>query len=98
MAQLLLLVLLAQWVHYPTPDAPRKADGSLDLTAPAPRLPNGNPDFSGIWHTARRNPCTPESGRFIPCGSKSEARRLHAILVWICPAATRRINHGRPSS
>jgi hypothetical protein len=57
-----------QWLHYPTADVPKKTDGSPDLTAPAPRLPDGKPDLSGIWHAARRNPCTPESGRFIPCG------------------------------
>jgi hypothetical protein len=59
---------LGQWLHYPTADVPKKADGSPNLTAPAPRLPDGKPDLSGIWHAARRNPCTPESGRFIPCG------------------------------
>src|SRR5215471_19258340 len=78
MARLLMLLLvvligvpglgLAQWLHYPTADVPRKADDSPDLTAPAPRLPDGKPDLSGIWHAARRNPCTPESSRFIPCG------------------------------
>jgi len=57
-----------QWLHYPTADAPRKPDGSPDLTAPTPRLPDGKPDFSGIWHTARRLPCTPEISRFVPCG------------------------------
>ena len=57
-----------QWLHYPTADVPRKADGSPDLRAPTPRLADGKPDFSGIWHTARRNPCTPELSRFIPCG------------------------------
>jgi hypothetical protein len=59
-----------QWVHYPTADVPRKTDGTPDLSAPAPRLANGKPDFSGIWHTARRNPCTPDVSKFIACGNE----------------------------
>jgi hypothetical protein len=39
----------AQWVGYPTADVPRKVDGTVDMTAPAPRMANGMPDFSGIW-------------------------------------------------
>ena len=42
-------IAAGQWVRHPTADAPRKADGSPDLTAPTPRLPDGKPDFSGIW-------------------------------------------------
>ena len=59
----------AQWLRYPTADVPRTADGKPDLSAPAPRLPNGTPDFSGIWLTATRFPCTPgKEGGFFDCG------------------------------
>jgi hypothetical protein len=53
-AVLTLLVALcvtanAQWLNYPTPGVPRTADGKVNLTAPAPRTPDGRPDLSGIW-------------------------------------------------
>jgi len=47
--------LAAQWFHYPTTGVPRKADGKVDMTAPAPRMADGKPDFSGIWTTAEPN-------------------------------------------
>jgi len=44
------LAALGQWFEVPTRDLPRTADGKPDLTAPAPKLPDGTPDLAGIWH------------------------------------------------
>jgi hypothetical protein len=41
----------AQWTKVPPTAIPRTADGKPNLSAPAPRLPDGTPDFSGIWNT-----------------------------------------------
>jgi hypothetical protein len=39
----------AQWLKYPTAGIPRNIDGKPNLTAPAPKLPDGTPDLRGIW-------------------------------------------------
>jgi hypothetical protein len=39
----------AQWPDYPDPRTPRDKDGEPNLTAPAPRAPDGRPDLSGVW-------------------------------------------------
>ena len=57
MRRLLITALIAipaaaQWLHVPTPGIPRTKDGKPNLSAPAPRIPNGKPDLSGIWVAA----------------------------------------------
>jgi hypothetical protein len=44
----------AQWLHTPTPNVPRTADGKPDLTAPAPQAADGHPDLSGVWMPSSR--------------------------------------------
>jgi hypothetical protein len=41
----------AQWPDHPTPDVPKTADGKPNLEGPAPRMPDGKLDLSGLWAT-----------------------------------------------
>ena len=42
------LTIQAQWLDRKTPNAPRLANGKVNLTAPAPKK-DGHPDITGIW-------------------------------------------------
>jgi hypothetical protein len=50
--------LSAQWPAFVHKDAPRTSEGTPNLDAPPPRLPNGKIDFSGTWESR-----LPPSGR-----------------------------------
>jgi hypothetical protein len=55
----------AQWPLFTPPDVPRGTDGRPNLDAPAPRLPNGKPDLSGVWES-RIPPSGRLGGPFLP--------------------------------
>jgi hypothetical protein len=40
----------AQWPAFVPAGTPKTADGKPNLDAPAPRMPDGKPDFTGIWN------------------------------------------------
>jgi hypothetical protein len=51
--------LAAQWVRYSTAGAPRKADGTVDMSASTPRMTDGKPDLSGTWTSDEVDPRRP---------------------------------------
>ena len=51
--------IAAQWVRYPTAGVPRHADGTVNMSAAAPHLADGKPDFSGTWTSDEADPRRP---------------------------------------
>ena len=77
-----------QWLHHPTDGLPRKADGSFNAAAPAPRLPDGKPDLSGLWHAAQPRQCVNADGRPAPCGIEIGGSPLGGNLGRDLPGGT----------
>lgn len=44
----------AQWPRRQQPIVPKRSDGQIDMTSPAPRAADGRPDLSGIWDVSPR--------------------------------------------
>src|SRR5205085_10972058 len=61
--------LMAQWPAYPTPGVPKNSAGQPDLTGPAPRMPDGKPDLSGIWDNGRNGGPGAGGGRGAAAGA-----------------------------
>jgi hypothetical protein len=49
MVSIFSVCVAAQWPSYRAPGVPRDAQGQVQMDAPAPRTPDGKPDFSGNW-------------------------------------------------
>jgi hypothetical protein len=70
----------AQWLKYPTDGVPKNADGTPNRNAPTPRLPNGKPDFSGLWHATNPTRCGGAGSQFVECGAEIGGSQLGGNL------------------
>jgi len=65
-----------QWLNYPPPGTPRLKDGKPNLSAPAPKAPDGKPDLTGVWAHER----TPASEFKRMLGARYEVESQSALI------------------
>src|SRR5258708_925510 len=66
----------AQWLNYPTAGVPKTPSGLPNLGAPAPRMDNGKPDFSGIWEAENILPCDPRTANCTDLRASPQVRNI----------------------
>jgi hypothetical protein len=67
----------AQWLKLPLPGTPRSPDGKSNLSAPAPKTPNGKPDLTGIWAADSRAYFLNLAGEGVVAPMQPWAAKLH---------------------
>jgi hypothetical protein len=66
--------LSAQWPLYKQSNVPRLPDGTVNLTAPAPRWLDGKPDLSGVWENIGWREGAAASGIIVGVGGAPSTR------------------------
>ena len=67
---------------------PQNAGWQTESDAPAPRLPDGHPDLSGLWHAAQPGQCVDRAGNSVPCGLEIGGSPLGGNLGRNLPGGT----------
>ena len=77
----------AQWPQFESKHAPRKADGTVNLDAAAPRAADGRPDLSGLWERVGPGGANPDFDALqSPDGGPPASIRLRS--AWRTAAAS----------